>query len=124
MRGRHGWILAWTLCGALAATSARAQDAAAADLRCFVVALNAAASDDSTQKAAGTMMAVYYMGRLDGGTPNLDLKTRLVEEIRKMTPERFKAEAMRCGADMTARASAMADLAGVLATQGGAPPAN
>ena len=119
-----GLALAWALSVGTASTGARAEDADTGDLRCFVVGLNTAASDDASRKAAGAMIAVYYMGRLDGRTPDLDLKTRLVAEIRKMTSGQLQVDAARCSAEMSARAKAMETLAGVLATQGGTPPAN
>ena len=124
MKRHYGLILAWVLGVGAAATGARAQDAVTGDLHCFIVALNAAASDDASRKAAGTIMTVYYMGRLDGRTPDLDLKTRLVTEVRKMTSGQLQADAARCSAEMSARAKALETLAGVLASPGGAAPAN
>jgi len=124
MKPHHGLILAWALSVGATSTGARAQDADSGDLRCFIVALTTAASDDASRRAAGTMMTVYYMGRLDGRTPDLDLKNHLVTEIRKMTSGQLQVDAARCGAEMSARAKAMETLAGVLASPGGTQPGN
>jgi hypothetical protein len=45
----------------------------------------------------------YYMGRLDGRAPKLDLENMLIEEIKKMTSADYAAEAERCGASLKTR---------------------
>ncbi len=124
MLRRYALILAGALSLGAASTGARAQDANAADVRCLVVGLYTASGNDADQRTAGMMMTAYYLGRLDGRTPDLDLKTRLTDEVRRLTTAQLQAEGARCSADMTMRAKAMDALAGVLASQGGAPPAN
>ena len=124
MKRRHGLMLAAALSFGAASTGARAQDASAGDVRCLVVGLYTASGNDADQRTAGMMMTAYYLGRLDGRMPDLDLKTRLADEVRKLTTAQLQAEGARCSADMTTRAKAMDALAGILASQGGAPPAN
>ena len=134
MTRRCGLTLASVLgagaAAAMGATGASAQDAAIADVRCLAVGLYSAANEDAGQRTAGMMMTAYYLGRLDGRTPDYDLKTHfdlkahLTEEVRKLTTAQMQTEAARCSADMVARAKDMDALAGVLTAQGGAPPAN
>lgn len=77
---------------------AMAQDAdTVADIRCVAVGIRSAALPDSHQKSAGLLMALYFIGRLDGRDPALDLEARLREQLAKMTAADFTTEAARCG---------------------------
>jgi hypothetical protein len=53
----------------------------------------------ATPQAAGVMIALYYLGRLDARSPRLDLVALLGDEADKMTPETLKSEAVRCGSE-------------------------
>ena len=85
------------------AASAQPQDATSQDLTCMVVTMMFASqtTDPAMQQGATGGMA-YYMGKLKGRDPNLDLKARFVAEANALVanPVRLKAEASRCGADM------------------------
>ncbi len=75
-----------------------AQDAdTVADIRCVAVGIRSAALPDSHQKSAGLLMALYFIGKLDGRDPTIDLKARLSEQLAKMTATDFTTEAARCG---------------------------
>jgi len=88
----------------VAAPAARAaDDAAAADLKCMVVAAALSQNADPGLKSAGAMTGIYYLGRLDGRTPNLDLETRLRATISQMTPQELVPEIQRCGQQVQAR---------------------
>lgn len=77
---------------------AMAQDAdTVADVRCVAVGIRSAELPDSRQKSTGLLMALYFIGRLDGRDPKLDLETLLAEQLAKMTAADFTAEAARCG---------------------------
>jgi hypothetical protein len=70
------------------------------DVRCVVVGMWIAGSGNSTQQSAGMMDALYYIGRLDGREPKLDVEALLVKEFVKMTPADFSREATRCGSHL------------------------
>ena len=99
---------------------ARAQgaDATAADIRCLITSLSLGNSNNDTIKTAGFLASLYYLGRLDGATPNLDLEARMIAEIDKMTPEQLRSEAARCGGAMQTRASAFSDIGNHLLERG------
>jgi hypothetical protein len=46
---------------------------------------------------------MYYIGRIDGRVPQVDLEALLVKELSVMTQADLKSEAQRCGASLTAR---------------------
>jgi hypothetical protein len=98
--------------GSLAALSliggaAHAQGSDAdADVRCLVVTSVMSKSDEPTAKTYGQIGAAYYLGKLDGRDPKLDLENRLVAEGVKMKTDGAAAasEAQRCLAALAARA--------------------
>jgi hypothetical protein len=71
------------------------------DVRCVIVGMKLVGSGNSTQQSAGMMDALYYIGRLDGREPKLDIEVLLAKEFVKMTPTDFSHEATRCGGHLT-----------------------
>ncbi len=89
---------ALTLCPA----QAPAQDAETiADVRCVIVGMKFAGMADPTQRSAGMMLSMYYIGRLDGRVPKLDIEALMIKEISTMTTTDYGFEAKRCGASLT-----------------------
>jgi hypothetical protein len=96
---------------AAAATGARAADPAPApDLRCLAVASVLASNSDPNVKNAGVMAALYYLGKLDGRDPGLDLETRLRQEVTQLSPQEIQSETLRCGAELAARGKTMNEI--------------
>src|SRR5262249_8232268 len=105
------WIAAAALLFALAATPAHAQDAKQppvpvivanadtdADLRCLAVALILIGqTQDPAQQQALNSAAIYYLGRLDGRAPEMDLEERLFGLLHDFNAEQLAAERVRCG---------------------------
>jgi hypothetical protein len=89
---------------ALSSVQGRAQDAQTiADVRCVVVGLKATAMANSPQQGVGMMVGLYYIGRLDGRVPKLDIEDLIIKELSKMTASDYKAEAKRCGDSLAAK---------------------
>jgi hypothetical protein len=81
-----------------------AQDAEnIADIRCVAVGIRLAELPDSHQKSTGTLLVLYYIGRLDGRAPSLDIEKLLAEQISKMNDSDYNAEATRCGRWLTVK---------------------
>jgi hypothetical protein len=77
------------------------------DIRCYVITLGMLATKDTTQQMVATMAHSYWLGRIDGRAPDVDLETRVLAELPILTnPELFKTEAIRCGQIMVARGQA------------------
>lgn len=97
-------LIAWVL-GALASGVALGSDAvnsyAVSDARCVVVGLRMAEMNEPQQRAAGTMLALYYLGRLDVRSPDSQLEKLVETEAEKMTQAEFRANAVRCGKALT-----------------------
>jgi len=77
------------------------------DVRCYIVALQMISSQNSNTQMAAFMAHGYWLGRLDGRAPDMDIEAQVIAEIPNMTkPEFFQAEAARCGQVMIARGQA------------------
>lgn len=108
---RFGWI-GWVgigLCAsayasppaALTAATAPASDSdVISDVRCIVVGAAMAGTQDQTAKSSGIMLTLYYIGRLEGRAPNVDLEQLILEQSSAMTKSEFGAEATRCGSHL------------------------
>ena len=87
---------------ALSSVQARAQDVeTVSDVRCVVIGMRLAGMADASQQSAGLMLSLYYIGRLDGRVPMLNLEDLMIKELSKMTSSDYNSEAKRCGASLT-----------------------
>jgi hypothetical protein len=99
---KYHWMSALAgLCVLLPVYAQAPQDETVADMRCIVVGMKIGGSGNSTQQAAALMSVLYYIGRIDGREPALDLEVMLAKEFIKMTPADFSREAARCGNHLT-----------------------
>lgn len=62
-----------------------------------------AQSTDTAQQQAGPVLALYYIGRLDGRHPAFDLEGAIVKELTRMTQADYVASAHSCGLTLQAR---------------------
>ncbi|HEY8617908.1 hypothetical protein [Phenylobacterium sp.] len=94
--------------GAAGAASANEADTTA-DVRCLVV-VSAMASASPEQQSSAMMAALYYLGRIDGRTPALDLEARLIQETGRFAPKDMAAEGKRCGAHLMSRGTRLQEI--------------
>lgn len=97
---RNGWIglVAFVVLAVLPISRTHAADRqTVADVHCVVVAMHMATLSTPRQRSAGVMIATYYLGRLDGRSPHLDIERLIEEEAKKMTPTQLQSDAVRCG---------------------------
>jgi hypothetical protein len=123
---RKGAVFA-ALCGcvlstvlfSMLATSARADAVntqTVADAQCVVVGAQLSTSSDAEQRVAGQMILMYYLGRIDGRSPNTDLRTLIKNQTQRITESDFKKAASRCGKEFSARGEAIVQIGKSLAT--------
>jgi hypothetical protein len=101
---RHWALPAVAFC--MLATVARADPATPqtiADAQCMVVGAHLSASSDPQERVPGQMILMYYLGRIDGRSPNADLESLIKTETRKMTSSDLQSAASRCGKQFSAR---------------------
>lgn len=113
-------LIALTLSEAAAANAARA-DENSADLRCLIAAAAMAQQAAAAQKGTFTAVAVYYLGKLDGRRPGLDLEARVTEEVKAMAPQDYGPELARCGGEVRERGAAVTAMGARLREKAGTP---
>ncbi|MGH6910833.1 MAG: hypothetical protein ACREE0_01960 [Phenylobacterium sp.] len=100
-------------CAVLAsAGAASAQDADAAnksDLRCFLAM--GALGQNAQYKQPSAMGAFYFAGRIEGRSPDLDLKRAVRQEAGRMGLQEYAGEIKRCGDLVRAKGETMTDMA-------------
>lgn len=88
------------------AGAARADEwSTGADLRC-VVAFTALVNNPTYREAAASGI-FYYVGRLEGRDPTLDLAKGLKQVRGAMMVSQYAGEAQRCGAELKAKNDAL-----------------
>lgn len=93
----------------IAAGAAVAEDNAR-DMRCLILATHLSTSDKPEQKTAGQMAAQYYLGRIDGRSPNVNLETLLREQASSMKPEERQSILSACGNEIMARSKQVQEI--------------
>jgi hypothetical protein len=89
---------------AMSANCAHANDGEMArDVRCVAVGIHIINLGDTEHRAVGTMLTMYYVGKLAGRTPDLDLERAIIKQLGKMKAGEYAGEARRCGAEMSAK---------------------
>jgi hypothetical protein len=67
------------------------------NLRCFIALTVLADTDDPAVKQAAAAGTLYFLGRLDGRSPNLDIETAVAAEMRGMTEAEIRSLLKSCG---------------------------
>jgi len=91
-------------------------------MRCLLISGIASQSSDANTAQAGKYASVYWMGRVNGATPNANLVQQLGAVAKAMTGTNLQAEAQRCGEDMKRRGLQMQEAGKTLQAQA-TPPA-
>ncbi len=81
-----------------------------ADIRCVVVGMKLVGAANSPDQSRGFLLTLYYIGRLDGRSPKLDIEHLLIEETRKMTDADYASEERRCGARLAEKGQQITEI--------------
>lgn len=106
---RRGLVLALAAALALPATAHAETAETTADLRCVAVAF--AMTSDPKFSSIGMMVALYYLGRLDGRDPDLDLAKKFSDPDALMAGMSVQEAAKSCGEKMSLRGRELKDIA-------------
>jgi hypothetical protein len=96
--------------GALAMAGPAFADPNTDDVHCFIVAIKLADSTVPALQTSGLIAQLYFMGKLDGRAPGLDMETLVMAELPKMLGDLYQSEAMRCGKEMAERGKAEVEM--------------
>jgi hypothetical protein len=84
------------------------------DIKCLVIGLNMANSPAPQVKAASSGVILYFLGRLDGREPEIDIKKSVMEQLDSITNLDLPTESKRCGQMIVSQSQALAELGEVL----------
>ena len=76
-------------------------------MRCLILAAAANQNPDPNIAQAAKLASIYWMGRVNGATPNANLTAQLSTQTHAMTGPDLQGEARRCGEEMQRRGSEM-----------------
>lgn len=103
--------------GTYGAEKAHGANPMLADVRCVVVGMHMSTLHVPQQRDAGTVLAIYYLGRLDGRSVRADIDQLIENEAGKMTPENLRTEAVRCGKALSDKGQEIARITAALAAK-------
>jgi hypothetical protein len=109
----------------LAGSPAGAEDALARDLRCLIAMGSASAPGSDTPEDLKPSLlsgSMYYLGKVEGRDPDLDLEKLIADEAQKMVPEDMQDELVRCGRELGSRGEEMTSIAARLSARPDAQP--
>jgi hypothetical protein len=111
MRALRFKIIAACLVAALAPQPARADVANFdPDLRCAAIGFAAVGGATEQQRSSGMLVAAYYVGKLQGRNPAINLEEELYQLSQRMTQADIAAEAARCGQEFEALGRSMIEM--------------
>lgn len=85
-----------------------------ADIQCLAVGARLAGSKSARLKTAGTMLTYYFLGRIDGEAPRVNLVRLIEEQTEHMSASEFKKTVGRCGAEFAMRGRQIARIGEML----------
>jgi hypothetical protein len=92
-----------------AAAPARAEaPETTSDLKCLVFSMGMSGNSDATKSAVGAMATLYFLGRLDGREPALNLEKRLADPDLQLKPSEAARIGMTCGGMLQTRGGELA----------------
>jgi hypothetical protein len=113
--------------GVLPATASGQTPAAVTttDVRCLIVSVTLAHSDDPQIKAVGFASLLYFWGRLEGRGAAANVAPQVVAQARTMSVDDIKTQAQTCNALVTSAGQSIQDLGATLQKElgGAAQPA-
>lgn len=77
------------------------------NLRCLAIGIELAGSSDEQQRNSGTVMSLYYLGRVDASNAKIDLSARIKSELVVLSPRSLRTNEITCGATLAARGAVL-----------------
>lgn len=93
-----------------------------ADIRCFIAFSLLGEEKDPNLREASTLGTIYYLGRLDGRTPRLDLEASVAAEASGMKKSDYASLLTSCGRFVEQRGKQLEAVGAALTRRGTAKP--
>lgn len=95
-----------------------------ADLQCLAVSMVVSGMAENEDVRTGLMAAsTFYLGRLEGRTPNVVWLDRLSDYLKAAAPEEMQAQTQRCGTEIAAMGDRIQTWSARVAAEDGPPVA-
>lgn len=88
------------------------------DLRCITVLSAAMAATPEAQRPQLAAAVLYFIGRVDGAAPNLDLTAEIKRIVPTLTASTLGDEAKRCAAILTEKGAKLQEVGRALQEEG------
>jgi len=109
--------------GVALSAPARAQESPTqADVRCLLLTLGGAGSQDPNVQQGSMLGMLYYLGRINGREPDLDLQAALVAAMQSFRAEDAERDSRRCSDAMLESGAELKGLADRLQSEAAKPP--
>jgi hypothetical protein len=92
-----------------------------ADIRCVIIGMQMGNLPEISQRSAGSMMLMYYLGRLEIIAPELNVEESIVKELALMSPTDYQADSARCRKALSDKAHAVVLIGEHLVRRGSHP---
>jgi hypothetical protein len=89
-----------------------------ADIQCLIVGARLSESPSPSVKLSGGMLMTYFLGRVDGRTPDANIESLIVEELRAMSSDEVAEASRRCTAEFSRRGVEFTKIGNALARKG------
>lgn len=86
------------------------------DAQCVVIGARISASPDQQQRASGQLLTVYFLGRIEGRSPGVDLEKLIELQAAKMTRDDEKRALQRCGRKFASQGTELVRIGRILVT--------
>jgi hypothetical protein len=80
------------------------------DIKCLAIGLKLAASPDPDDQSVGLLTTMYWLGKLDGMMPRVDLEKQMQDGAFDMKKADEQTEALRCAAALKPRGELLTTL--------------
>lgn len=111
-------VLIWPAAAGADPHPAQARGEILSDIQCVIVGARLSESSDGNQRLSAGMLMIYYLGRIDGGSPNSNIGRLIEDEAAAMTSSEFKDATRRCSAQFSAKGTEVEEIGRSLARLG------
>jgi hypothetical protein len=115
---RNVWVGILSIIVATSTVQADSHADDAATVADVVIGAQLSTSTDSNQRTKASLLMIYYLGRIDGRSPDFDLQKYITEESSPRSVADFKSEVLRCSNALAKKGEQMIQVGKYLTQEG------
>jgi hypothetical protein len=86
------------------------------DAQCLVIGARISASPDQQQRVSGQLLTVYFLGRIEGRSPSINLEKLIEQQAAVMTRYDERRALQRCGKEFASQGAELVRIGRILVT--------